>query len=764
MKEEEAYINEKRGLLQDCLPGVTLQNGHGYYHRRHPSDLSSQHTQAVDQLEQQILISKAMSRKSNDDDTKFSTALSSISTRRGPNITSVDELSTIKILWIDKESHVESYSDDDDLDGTASYSVSIRQAAAVSEAKRRSEERWALYLKWIFIAAFGFLLCDKVKRTRTEKNTAHVQATNANKFKFRFHSYWENKVNSMFFGEQDDRSDKADRKILVALKDLDEAIHGDIVLRSNKTKFQDAARVWQRQNYLVNEAPLTASLSEQVSPLAVVEAKNLNDVQLALPILGGLNRDYGLEFRVRSGGYAYMSGYSTIADGVMLSLAKMNTITIESHENHGSNQDVEGYTTGNQLIENFESDVMKTTNSTVVIMEPGVRAEDFMKEVLDENGFSGIVASAAGVGMGGFVLGGGYGLQSRMYGLAIDNVLSLEVVLPSGEMKKVKEGDDLFWALRGAGGGNIGVVTSIEYEVYPCHDIKLAANVKLSLQEVTKFLELLGNKESNLAHEFTLRVERYATMDAPVTNLTQHPPLTSSMLNTTDGSREEGLVTLSMFWMGDSSPDDPLGMQYIKNEIVPLFPNNSTAERISYYYFSWTGMSREREQNPILRSVWSAQSWNGFLLPSNNTREVWTDIQSSLSAMLMYCNFISPKIELWGGAISKISSNATAFPHRNAVYNIGIDLVVLNEHDADAALDEMHLVNAIWPSIARHLDGAYVNYPMPSLSNVSYPIAYWGENLDRLIKLTQQYDPSRVLKVAQSVPTRIKNYSISVRH
>ena len=283
----------------------------------------------------------------------------------------------------------------------------------------------------------------------------------------------------------------------------------------------------------------------------------------------------------------------------------------------------------------------------------------------------------------------------------------------------------------------------------------------MSLQELTKFLQRLGIKESNLPPEFTLRVEGYTNINK--THLTQHAPWTSSILNTMDESREDGLVTIHMYWMGDSSPDEPVGMQFIKNEIVPLFPNNSIADNISYYYFSWTGISREREQNPKLRSVWSAQSWNGFLLPSNNTEEVWSDIQSSLSTMFVYCNFVSPRITLWGGAISKIPSNATAFTHRNAIYNIGIDLVVSTEHDADAALDEMHLVNAIWPSIARHLDGVYVNYPMPSLSNTSYPTAYWGENLDRLIKLTEQYDPSHVLKVAQDIPTSIKDDSTSLR-
>jgi len=281
--------------------------------------------------------------------------------------------------------------------------------------------------------------------------------------------------------------------------------------------------------------------------------------------------------------------------------------------------------------------------------------------------------------------------------------------------------------------------------------------VKVTLAEMTQFLQRLGNKESDLAPEFTMSVQGYDKtpnsnnhtfpgllfqQHATTTTTTYEQDDSGSNDNKADEQREEDegeqdrLVMISMFWMGDSNPEDPVGMQYIKKEIIPLFSSSSnsaatttTSTRtimdndVVYYYFSWSGMSQEREQNPGMKSIWSAQSWNGFLLPQNNTQEVWTDIQSSLSAMFQYCKYVSPKIELWGGAISKIPSNATAFPHRNAVYNIGIDLLVPTESDADAANDEMHLVNAIWPSIERHLDGVYVNYPMESLSNESYPSA-----------------------------------------
>ena len=272
---------------------------------------------------------------------------------------------------------------------------------------------------------------------------------------------------------------------------------------------------------------------------------------------------------------------------------------------------------------------------------------------------------------------------------------------------------------------------------------------------MTRFLQLIGDKESNLAPEFALNVQGYIPNKDKVAGL--HLPRVPAVLADLNEGEENGLVTLSMYWMGDSNPDDRVGMQYIKDEIVPLFSNASEIDNIAYYYFSWSGMSREREQNVEMKSVWSAQSWNGFLLPSNNTQEIWMDIQSSMSAMFMYCKFVSPRIELWGGAISKIPSNATVFPHRNAVYNVGIDVIVPTESDADTANDEINLVNAIWPSIERHLNGVYINYPMKSLSDVLYPTAYWGGNLDRLVSLTERYDPNHVLKVSQSVPTATNN-------
>jgi FAD/FMN-containing dehydrogenase len=88
------------------------------------------------------------------------------------------------------------------------------------------------------------------------------------------------------------------------------------------------------------------------------------------------------------------------------------------------------------------------------------------------HGLAGLSGSSAEVGIVGYTLGGGHGWLARKHGLACNSVVGAEVVTADGQLMRAdRENEpDLFWALRG-GGGNFGVVTALEFELYPAHEL-----------------------------------------------------------------------------------------------------------------------------------------------------------------------------------------------------------------------------------------------------------------------------------------------------
>ena len=157
MMEEDACIDENRGLLQDFLPGVTLHNGLAPYHQR------------SDSFSHQSQVSRVMRKMSSDDYNEYSTVYSSVSSKKGSVTTEMEDFPAIQFLLIDRDNNSDHFSDSDELDDAESFPVydaesfpvSIHRAAVVSEAKRRSEERWVLQFKWILVATLCFLLWNK---------------------------------------------------------------------------------------------------------------------------------------------------------------------------------------------------------------------------------------------------------------------------------------------------------------------------------------------------------------------------------------------------------------------------------------------------------------------------------------------------------------------------------------------------------------------------------------------------------------------------
>ena len=164
-------------------------------------------------------------------------------------------------------------------------------------------------------------------------------------------------------------------------------------------------------------------------PALIVEAANASDVRTALRFA----REQDLPFAVQSTGH----GVVQIPDGgLLLKTNSMSSVAIDA-------------------------------GRRVARVGGGALWSDVIAAAAPY-GLAPLSGSSPTVGVTGYTLGGGTGWLSRRYGFAADSVVRAEVVTADGELvtASASENPDLFWALRG-GGGNFGVVTSLEFELFP---------------------------------------------------------------------------------------------------------------------------------------------------------------------------------------------------------------------------------------------------------------------------------------------------------
>ncbi|KAF2820047.1 FAD-binding domain-containing protein, partial [Ophiobolus disseminans] len=161
---------------------------------------------------------------------------------------------------------------------------------------------------------------------------------------------------------------------------------------------------------------------------AVVLVNSANDVSAVLALI----QDNKIPFTVRGGGHS-TSGAASIEDGLVIDLSNMRKVTVDPE-------------------------------ARTIEAEGGALWEDVDVEAA-KYGLATVGGTVNHTGVGGLTLGGGYGYLSGKYGLTIDVLQSVEMVLASGEQVAASETEnsDLFWAVRGAG-ANFGVVTSFTFQ------------------------------------------------------------------------------------------------------------------------------------------------------------------------------------------------------------------------------------------------------------------------------------------------------------
>jgi len=138
-------------------------------------------------------------------------------------------------------------------------------------------------------------------------------------------------------------------------------------------------------------------------------------------------------------------------------------------------------------------------------VEPGALWADVIPEA-QVFGLAGLVGSSSVVGVVGYTMGGGFGWLGRKYGYNADSLREADVVTADGELRRVSayEHPDLFWGLKG-GGGNFGIVTSMEFALYPLTSV-YGGNLFYSLEQTAEVLDLYSRWVDTLPDEMTTAI------------------------------------------------------------------------------------------------------------------------------------------------------------------------------------------------------------------------------------------------------------------
>lgn len=408
-------------------------------------------------------------------------------------------------------------------------------------------------------------------------------------------------------------------------------------------------------------------------PLLIARCLNAADVVGAV----NLAREQKLEVAVRGGGHN-VAGRATIEGGLMIDLATMKTIKVDPEARTAVAQ---GGVTWAELNRATQAHGLAVTG--------------------------GVVSST---GIAGLTLGGGLGWLMGKYGLALDNLRSVELVTAEGEVLRTSKDEhpDLFWAVRG-GGGNFGVATSLEYQLHPVGPMITGGLLAHPFDRAREVLRFFRDSTASLPDELTVF---------------------GGLIHSPDGAKLAAMVTAHC-----GSPDEAgKALRPLKEFGPPLM---DTVGPISYSDLN--GMLDAGYPKGAL-NYWKSS----FLAELSDdvidaTIECFGKCPSPMSQMLL---------EHFHGAATRVPVNETAFPHRAVGYN----LVVLSQWMDPADTERC----TAWAreTYARMEPffgpGRYVNYLGDDETGEPLVAAY-GANYRRLQEVKAKYDPNNFFHMNQNI-------------
>ncbi len=414
-------------------------------------------------------------------------------------------------------------------------------------------------------------------------------------------------------------------------------------------------------------------------PRAVVRCASPRDVSEAV----SLARRRGLPTAVRSGGHCFAGRSST--EGILIDVTPMRSVSLSGE---------------------------------VATIGAGARLGD-VYDALAPHGVTIAAGCGPSVGIAGLALGGGLGILGRKHGLTSDGLVGAEVVLADGRVVECDERrhGDLFWALRGAGGGRFGVVTSLRLRTLPA-------------PSTTTF------------HLVWPEARAVAVVGAWQAWAPRAPDEIAASLLATAGPQPERPPVVHLF--GAMVGSEAQTAQLLGELVARAGEEPASA---SLGHMSHREAKRHLAENgpgddggePV--HGWHAFSRSEFLrqpLPAETIAALLETLRTSRGSSHARELDFTP----WGGAYNRVRPDATAFVHRRELFLLKHAVVVDPHAPADEAQRARDWLARSWALVHPWgSGGVYPNFPDPDLEE--WDSAYHGTNRDRLLGVKAKYDPDR---------------------
>jgi FAD/FMN-containing dehydrogenase len=433
------------------------------------------------------------------------------------------------------------------------------------------------------------------------------------------------------------------------------------LLQPGGTGYEEARKV---HNGLVNK-----------HPALIARCRGVADVVDAVDLAHRLN----LEVAIRGGGHN-VAGRGTVEGGLMIDLAPMKGIHVDPQ-------------------------------ARSVRAQGGVTWAELNRETqLHGLAVTGGVVSTTGIA--GLTLGGGIGWLMGKYGLALDNLRSVEIVTTEGKVLRTSKDErtDLFWALRG-GGGNFGVATSFEYQLHPVGPTITGGLVAHPFERARDVLKFFRDFTASLPDESIVFAGLIHAADGSGTKL-------AAFATGHCGSLAEGeTATRPLKQFGTPLMDaiGPMPYCQLNAMLDGAFPKGA----LNYWKSSFLAQLSDAAIDTLVDCFARCPTPMGQLL-----------------------------LEHFHGAVTRVNVGDTAFPHRAEGYNLIVLAEWIEPKDTDRCVAwARETYTAMEPFVGA---GRYVNYLGDDETGDPTAAAY-GTNYRRLQEIKKKYDPSNFFHMNQNI-------------